>query len=178
MRRDKNLRVMFALYDDFDRAREVVTNLKILDLKELAVEDIELYSPIEHPEVEEILGDISPPIQRFTFFGAISGAILGFLLVAAAAQSMFTVQPQGGKPVIPIPTDLVITYEFTILCGVWITLLGFLIYSGMPRRRLKKFYSRKVSEDQIGVEVHVKPENVELVRNTLQGSGAVEIREV
>jgi hypothetical protein len=176
--RRKNLNVLFALYDDFDKARDVVADLKILDMKELVVEDIELYSPIEHPEVEEILGDIEPPIQRFTFFGAISGSILGFLFVAAAAQSMFTVQPQGGKPVIPLPTDLVITYEVTILFGVWITLLGFLIYSGMPRRRLKKFYSRKVSEDQIGIEVLMKPENKEKVRETLQKSGALEIREV
>jgi Alternative complex III, ActD subunit len=178
MRRPKNLGVLFALYEDFDLARDVVADLKILDMKEMVVEDIELYSPIEHPEVEEILGDIEPPIQRFTFFGALSGAFLGFLFVAAAAQSMFTVQPQGGKPVIPIPTDLVITYEVTILFGVWITLVGFLIYSGMPRRRLKKYYSHKVSEDQIGIEVHMKPENLEKVRATLQGSGAVEIREV
>jgi Alternative complex III, ActD subunit len=178
MSRKPKLNVLFALYDDFDRARDVVADLKILDLKELVVEDIELYSPIEHPEVEEILGDISQPIQRFTFFGAITGAICGFLLVAAAAQAMFTVQPQGGKPVIPLPTDLVITYEFTILFGVWITLVGFLIYSGMPRRRLKKFYSQKVSEDQIGIEVSMKPENVEKVRETLLSSGALEIREV
>ena len=177
MRRRK-MSVLFALYDDFDKARDVVADLKILDMKELVVEDIELYSPIEHPEVEEILGDISPPIQRFTFFGAITGAICAFLLVASAAQSMFTVQPQGGKPVIPLPTDLVVTYEFTILFGVWITLLGFLIYSGMPRRRLKKFYSHKVSEDQIGVEVLMKPDNVEKVRETLLSSGALEIREV
>jgi hypothetical protein len=176
--RRKNLSVLFALYDDFDKARDIVADLKILDMKELVVEDIELYSPIEHPEVEEILGDISQPIQRFTLFGAITGAICGFLLVAAAAQSMFTVQPQGGKPVIPLPTDLVITYEFTILFGVWITLVGFLIYSGMPRRRLKAFYSRKVSEDQIGIEVLMKPENKDKVRETLQKSGALEIREV
>ena len=52
MRRNKNLSVLFALYDDMELARDVVTNLKILDLKELAVEDIELYSPIEHPEVD------------------------------------------------------------------------------------------------------------------------------
>ena len=176
--RRKKLSVLFALYDDFDRARDVVADLKILDMKELVVEDIELYSPIEHPEVEEILGDIEPPIQRFTFFGAITGAVCVFLLVAAAAQSMFTVQPQGGKPVIPLPTDIVITYEGTILFGVWITLVGFLIYSGMPRRRLKEYYSHKVSEDQIGIEVHMKPENKDKVRDTLQKSGPLEIREV
>ncbi|HKJ82770.1 MAG TPA: DUF3341 domain-containing protein [Mariprofundaceae bacterium] len=175
--RKKNLKFLFALYEDFDRARDAVAELKILDLKETAVEDIELYSPIEHPEVEEILGEIHQPIQRFTFFGAITGAICAFLLVAAAAQSMFTVQPQGGKAVIPIPADLVITYEGTILFGVWITLLGFFVYSGIPRR-LTRLYSRKVSEDQIGIEVQVTPEHADAVRSTLEKSGALEIREV
>jgi Protein of unknown function (DUF3341). len=176
MRRVKR-QLLFALFEDFDKAREAVAELKILDLKELAVENIELYSPIEHPEVEEILGEIRQPIQRFTFFGAITGAILTFIFVAAAAQSMFTVQPQGGKPVIPIPTDLVITYEGTILFGVWITLIGFLIYAGMPKR-LRKFYSQKVSEDQIGIEVQVLPENKEKVRSAFKKCGALEIREI
>ncbi len=175
MRAKKQL--LFALFEDFDKAREAVRELKILDLKEMAVEDIELYSPIEHPEVEEILGEIKQPIERFTFFGAITGAVCTFLLVAAAAQSMFTVQPQGGKAVIPLPPDLVITYEGTILFGVWITLIGFLIYAGMPKR-LKKFYSQKVSEDQIGIEVHMKAENRDKVRAAFEKCGALEIREI
>lgn len=175
MRRKKHL--LFATFEDFENAREVVSELKILDLKEMVVENIELYSPIEHPEVEEILEEFHQPIQRFTFFGAITGAVAAFLLVAAAAQSMFTVQPQGGKPVIPLPTDIVIVYEGTILFGVLSTLAAFFIYSGLPRR-LKKYYSQKVSEDQIGIEVQMLPENREKVRAALKKCGALEIREV
>jgi len=175
MRRKKHL--LFATFEDFDKARDVVSELKVLDLKEMVVENIELYSPIEHPEVEEILGEFHQPIQRFTFFGAITGAVCAFLLVAAAAQAMFTVQPQGGKAVIPLPMDIVIAYEGTILFGVLSTLAAFFIYSGMPRR-LRKYYSQKVSEDQIGIEVQILPENKEKVRATLHKCGALEIREV
>jgi len=173
-RRQKHL--LFATFEDFDKARDVVSELKVLDLKEMIVQNIELYSPIEHPEVEEILGDFHQPIQRFTFFGAITGACCAFLLVAAAAQSMFTVQPQGGKAVIPLPPDIVITYEGTILFGVLGTLAAFFIYSGLPRR-IKKYYNQKVSEDQIGIEVQMLPENKEKVRAVLEGCGAVEIRD-
>jgi len=174
-RRKKHL--LFATFGDFDKAREVITELKLLDLKEMVVQNIELYSPIEHPEVEEILGQFHQPIQRFTFFGAITGACCTFLLVAAAAQSMFTVQPQGGKAVIPLPPDIVITYEGTILFGVLSTLAAFFIYSGMPRR-LKKYYNQKVSEDQIGIEVQMLPENREKVRTVFEQYNALEIREV
>jgi Alternative complex III, ActD subunit len=176
MRRTKK-HLLFATFGDFDKARDAVTELKMLDLKELVVEEIELYSPIEHPEVEEMLGEFHQPIQRFTFFGALTGALCAFLLVAAAAQSMFTVQPQGGKPVIPLPPDIVITYEGTILFGVLSTLAAFFIYAGLPRR-LKKYYNQKVSEDHIGIEVQMKPENTEKVRMAFEKCGALEIREV
>jgi len=176
MRRRKK-HFLFAVYDDFDKARDVVSELKVLDLKEMMIDGIELYSPIEHPEVEEILGEFHQPIQRFTFFGAITGAVCAFLLVAAAAQAMFTVQPQGGKAVIPLPMDIVITYEGTIMFGVYCTIIGFLIYAGLPRR-LKKYYTQKVSEDQIGIEVQVVPEKSDKARAVLEKCGALEIREV
>jgi len=175
MRRKKHL--LFATFEDFEKAREVVSELKILDLKEMVVDNIELYSPIEHPEVEEMLGEFHQPIQRFTFFGAITGAVCAFLLVAAAAQAMFTVQPQGGKPVIPLPPDIVIVYEGTILFGVLSTLIAFFIYAGMPRR-LRKYYDERVSADQIGIEVQMLPENKEKVRAAFERCGAIEIREV
>jgi len=175
--RKRKKHFLFATYEDFDKAKDAVADLQVLDMKELVVQKIEIYSPIEHPEVEALLGGFDQPIQRFTFFGAISGAVAAFLLVAAAAQSMFTVQPQGGKPVIPLPMDIVIIYEGTILFGVLSTVAAFLIYSGMPRS-LKKHYNEKVSEDQIGVEVQILPKHREKVRQLLKDSGASEIREV
>jgi len=175
MRRKKHL--LFATFKDFEQARDVVAELKVLDLKEMVVENIELYSPIEHPEVEEMLGEFHQPIQRFTFFGSIIGAVCAFLLTAAAAQAMFTVQPQGGKAVIPLPMDIVIVYEGTILFGILSTLVAFFIYSGMPRR-LRKYYSQKVSEDQIGIEAQMLPEDREKVRAAFEKCGALEIREL
>jgi len=176
LRRPKR-HLLFATYDDFDKARDVVIELRSLDLKECIIDEIELYSPIEHPEVEEMLPEIDKPVERFTFFGAITGAILTFIFVAGVAQAMFTVQPQGGKPVIPIPPDMVITYEGTILFGVFSTLLAFFIYAGLPRS-LAKHYSEKVSEDQIGIEVQVAPEHTEKVRAIFERYGALEIREL
>jgi len=177
MRRRKRKHLLFATFEDFEIARDVVSDLKVLDLQEMVIDDIELYSPIEHPEVEEILGEFHQPIERFSLFGALLGALGAFLFAAAAAQSMFTVQPQGGKPVIPLPVDIVIAYEGSILIGVLSTLVAFFIYSGMPRR-LHKYYSEKVSLDQIGIEVQMLPENREKVRAVFEKYKASEIREV
>ncbi|MDQ6950701.1 MAG: DUF3341 domain-containing protein [Mariprofundales bacterium] len=169
--------ILFATFDNFTKARDVVMELKVLDLREKIIDDIDLFSPIEHPDVEEMLGEIHQPIQRFTFFGAVTGALCSFLLVAAAAQSMFTVQPQGGKAVIPLPTDIVIAYEGTILFGVLCTLGAFLAYAGLPRR-LSKHYNEKVSDDQIGIEVTTAKENIGAIKDVLNKFEPLEIREI
>jgi len=167
---------LFAIFDDFEKAKDIISTLQELDKKEDNIDCIELYSPIEHPEMEDMLDNFHQPIQRFTFFGAITGTILGFIFAAGVGQSMFTVQPQGGKSVITIPPDIVIAYEMTILLGVLSTVAAFLIYSGLPRR-LKSYYDHTVGVDQIGVEVTVSPKNTESVRKALEGCGALEIRE-
>ncbi|MDQ7002700.1 MAG: DUF3341 domain-containing protein, partial [Ghiorsea sp.] len=92
-------------------------------------------------------------------------------------QAMFTVQPQGGKSVITIPPDIIIAYEMTILFGVLSTIAGFLIYAGLPRR-VKSYYDHSVSVDQIGIEVETDPKNNEKIRATLEGCGALEVREL
>jgi len=175
--RKRQKHFLFATYDDFEKAKDVLNELNALNAKEDIIEDIELYSPIHHVDVEELLGEFHQPIQRFSFFGGITGTILGFIFAAGVGQSMFTVQPQGGKSVITIPPDIVIAYEMTILIGVLSTVAGFLIYSGLPRR-VKSYYDHKVAEDQIGVEVETDPANNDVIRAALERCGAVEVREL
>ena len=177
MRRIRKKHFLFATFDDFDKARDVVAALNALDDKEDIIDNIELYSPIEHPEVNDMLGEFHQPIQRFSFFGGITGTVLGFIFAAGVGQSMFTVQPQGGKSVITFPPDIVIAYEMTILLGVLSTVAAFLIYSGLPRR-VKSYYDHEVSVDQIGIEVETDPVNNEKIRATLEKCGAVEVREL
>lgn len=177
MRRIRKKHFLFATYDDFDKAKEVVGKLNSLDDKEDIINNIELYSPIEHPEVNAMLGEFHQPIQRFSFFGGITGTIVGFIFAAGVGQAMFTVQPQGGKSVITIPPDIIIAYEMTILFGVLSTIAGFLIYAGLPRR-VKSYYDHSVGVDQIGIEVETDPKNNEKIRATLEGCGAVEVREL
>jgi len=59
-------------------------------------------SPIEHPEVEEFLGDKPVNVQWFTLGGALSGGLLAFFLIAGAQGNFFS-QVKGGKPIVPFP---------------------------------------------------------------------------
>ena len=165
-----------ALFNDFDAARKVILELKVMDLRGVPVERMELSSPIPHPELEEVIGTKPVFLRRFTFAGALTGMILGFILAAAMAQSMFTVQAQGGKPIIPLPANFVIMYELTILFGVWFTLFGFLFGAGLPRR-LGKLHTPKIGEDQVGLWVEVLEPQYERVKQVLRTHGALEILE-
>jgi Alternative complex III, ActD subunit len=171
-----NKHSMFALFNNFEEVREAIIELKVMDLREGGVEEMMMKSPIPHPELEEVIGARPVYVQRFTFVGALLGLLGGFLLTAALSQSMFSIQPQGGKPIIPIPMNLVIMYEGTILFGVLFTVAGFLIGARLLHRT-NPLYSSKVSEDQVGLLLEVKASHYEKVKELLWKHKAQEIIE-
>ena len=169
-------RQLLALYRDFDEAREVILGLKAMDKGGTPVRKMRLVSPVPHEELEDLIGTGPVKLRRFTLCGALLGASFGFFLSAAMGESMFTVQPQSGKPVIWLPANFVIMYELTILFGVWFTLFGFLFGAGLPTLK-PKLYSHTVAEDQVGIWVEVAAAQVESMRDFLRGHRPVEILE-
>lgn len=166
---------VMGLFSNFEEAFAAVSEIRDHAIPGVSVDDVTLKSPIEHPEVEEVLGDRGSPIPKFTLFGAIFGATFGFLFLSSA-QATFLVQPQGGKAVVPLPSNLVLTYEMLILFGVLATLIGFLISARMMTRR-HPLYSEKVSLDQIGVLLEVDEKNVNPLKELFQKHQVLEIRE-
>src|SRR5437868_5031597 len=65
-------------------------------------------SPIPLEGADEVLGRKKSSIKRFTFFGAIVGGLSGFTL--AAGTAVLYLHPTGGRPIIPFPPFLIITY--------------------------------------------------------------------
>ncbi len=169
-------RYLLALYNNFDEAEAVVKELRTTEIKGFDVnDDLTIKSPIEHPEVEEFLGDKPVNVQWFTLVGATLGGLLAFFLIAGSQASFYS-QMKGGKPIVPIPPDMVLTYEMFILGGVYITVLGFLICAGLPARR-SPLYSAKVSEDQIGILVKSDESATATLRNIFTKHRALEIQE-
>jgi Alternative complex III, ActD subunit len=169
-------RYLLALYNNFDEAEAVVSELRNTDIKGFSAEnDLVVKSPIEHPEVEEFLGEKPVYVQWFTLIGATLGGFLAFWLISGS-QANFYAQMKGGKPIVPFPPNFVLTYEMFILGGVYITVLGFLICAGLPARR-SPLYSAKVSEDQIGVLVKVDDGSVSRLKDIFTKHKALEIQE-
>lgn len=166
---------MMGLFSNFREAFKVVEEIGAGKVQGVTVDDITTVSPIEHPEIDEILGERPSPVPKFTLTGAVFGLTFGFLFLASA-QASFLVQPQGGKPVIPLPSNIVLTYELLILFSVLFTIAGFLISSRLIRRRPTN-YSEKVAVDQIGIEVNLDQEKREAVKALFKQHGVIEIRE-
>lgn len=169
-------RHILALFSDFDEAEAVVKELRSAQIKGFnSDKDLTIKSPIEHPEVERFLGHKPVNIQWFTLGGALTGGLLAFTLIAGSQASFYS-QMKGGKPIVPIPPDLVLTYEMFILGGVYITVLGFLICAGLPSRR-SPLYSTKVSEDQIGILVKADESAAAELKSIFTRHKALEIQE-
>jgi len=166
---------LLALFNNFDEAEAVIAELRSTKIQGFDFDNLTLKSPIEHHEVEDVLGERSANVQWFTLFGAIIGGLLGFFLISGA-QANFYSQLKGGKPIVPLPANFVLTYEMFILGGVFITVLGFLICAGLPAKR-SPLYSAKVSEDQIGILLKADAGAVEALRAIFTKHSALEIQE-
>jgi hypothetical protein len=169
-------RHLLALFSNFDEAEAAVKELRSASIKGFdADKDMIVKSPIEHPEVEEFLGDKPVYVQWFTLGGALLGGLLSFFLISGAQGNFFS-QIKGGKPIVPFPPNFVLTYEMFILGGVFISVLGFLVCAGLPARR-SPLYSAKVSEDQIGILVKSDEGAANLLKAIFAKHHALEIQE-
>jgi hypothetical protein len=170
----KKHRVM-GLFSNFREAFNVIDEIGSGKIAGLTVDDVRTISPIEHPEIDEILGERPSPVPKFTLTGAIFGPTFGFLFLTSA-QASFLVQPQGGKAVVPLPSNFVLTYELLILFSVIFTVVGFIVSAGLPHRRNKN-YSERVGVDQIGIELEVDDAHAEALKAHFKAHGVLEIRE-
>ena len=166
---------MLGLFSDFEEAHDAIADIRRNEVPGLTIDDVTMKSPIEHPEVEEVLGDRPVHIQKVTLFGAVFGATFGFIFLASA-QATFLVQPQGGKAVIPLPSNFTLVYEMLIFFAVWLTFFSFIFMSGLLKKR-SALYSEKISLDQVAIIVLVDEEIDESVKELFQKHKVLEIRE-
>jgi len=167
---------MLALFNDFDGATNLLRELKATSIPGLDFDNVTMKSPIEHPDVEAVLGLRPVNVQKWTLFGSLFGGIVSFVLISAA-QGNFFAQMKGGKPIIPIPPNLVLTYEMLILGGVFITIVGFLIGAGLPVGLKSSLYNAKISEDQIGILIKAEAHAMPQIRALFEKHRALEIQE-
>lgn len=139
--------------------------------------DVTIFSPIPlGHELEHELGERKNPIKYFTFIGSVVGLFFGTVLTLGTA-AMY-VLPRGGRPIWSITPTLLMSYETTILIGVFFTLLSFLFFAKLPSFS-KKIYDPAINVDSFGllVEGNLRGKHDEIER-ILKEHGANEVKRV
>ena len=170
----KTKRVL-GLFGDFDEAFEVIADIRRYKVPGLTVDDVTLKSPIEHPEIEDVLGERPSNVPKFAFWGSLFGLVFGFIFLASA-QANFLAQPSGGKPIITIPSNIVLAYEMMILFGVLSTLVGFIIGAKLMRKR-DGLYDTAITVDQIGIVIEVADEQEQPLKDLFTKHNVIEVHE-
>ena len=144
-------------------------------LKESGFDEIELMSPIPLHGVEAVLGPKKSILPRCALFGAVSGAVGGFLM--AALSALVFVLPTSGRPIVPWPPFLIITYETTILLGTLATLIGFFFSAALPAWNDRP-YMPAFSDNRFGVHVGCDEDAAEKAEKIMLDAGAEKVERV
>jgi Protein of unknown function (DUF3341) len=166
---------ILALFSDFEEAARAIADLRESSLKGFKMRDVTLKSPIDHPECAAELGERPVYIQIFSLIGAVLGSSLGFLAMSSA-QANFLRQPRGGFPIVPIPPNMVITYELFILTSVFFTIIACYVVLALHHQN-NVLYNVAVSVDKIGILVKADPVAIAGIKDIFNRHRALEISE-
>jgi hypothetical protein len=145
-------------------------------LRDRGYDELEVYSPAPFPEVDDALIDEPSRVRLFTLIGGLTGAFTGFLMTIWMANDWQIVM--GGKPFASIPPYVIISFELTILFGGLMTLLGLLVFGGLPSGSFGKHppgYSARFSAEEFGVTIRCKERDVAEIDQLLRAHDAKEV---
>lgn len=112
-------------------------------------------------------------IPYASLLGGAGGLVAG--LAFAVGTALLYPLPTGGKPMIAWPTVGVITYEFTMLGLIVMTMLAFLFFARLPKRQ-PRHYLPSVSDGAVEVVVPCRTEERAIAaEHTLKETGAVQV---
>jgi molybdopterin-containing oxidoreductase family membrane subunit len=158
---------IFAYLDDLVGAVQALRRANL---------DFTVFTPVPHHELREAISMKPSPVRYFTLCGAVFGIISGLgLAVFTVLQWKFIV---SGKPIVPWVPFVIIAFEFCILLGVLLTVVGMLITTRLPQPHLPDYYDPRFSVDRFGVLVRGTEVKKEEVTRILKEAGAEEIHAV
>jgi hypothetical protein len=138
----------------------------IHDLRKAGFKDLTAYSPYPEHHIEEALGYGESPVRVWTLVGGLTGAATGFAFTVWTSMDWPLVT--GGKPIISIPTYVVIAFELTILFGALSTLIGLFWNARLPKIKRPVVYDPEFSSGRFGLYVPASGERASEARRILE----------
>ncbi len=161
--------LLLGIYNDVDEAAEAIQGIRLLGIPENRI-DVLSATPLRY----DILGRTRP--RSRVILGTLIGALTGFvtaLILVGGTQVLYPIR-QGGQPLWPIPPQLIILFEVTMLGTMFGTFIAFFLTNQFPR------FGRPASDPRImagrvGVAVESDDARADRACEALEDAGAVEV---
>ncbi len=124
-------------------------------MRETGYTHFDTHSPFPIHGMDRAMGLTNSKVGYFTFGGALTGLLIGFLLQWWTSAVDYPINVSG-KPFFAFEPSIPIMFELTILFGAFGTVAGMLALNGLPRPYNPLFYSdrfARASDD--GFFLHV-----------------------
>jgi hypothetical protein len=138
----------------------------IHELRKAGYKDLRAYMPYPEHHIEEALGYDQSPVRVWTLVGGLTGAAAGFGFTIWSSMDWPLVT--GGKPILSVPTSVVIAFELTVLFGALSTLIGVFILSRLPHVKKAVIYDPEFMSGRFGLYVPDEGKGLDDARRILQ----------
>jgi hypothetical protein len=138
----------------------------IHQLRKAGFKDLRTYSPYPEHHLEEALGYGESPVRVWTLVGGLTGAATGFAFTIWSSMDWPLVT--GGKPILSVPTSVVIAFEMMVLFGAFATLIGVFVLSRLPHTKPIVVYDPEFMAGRFGLYVPAAGARLDEARRILQ----------
>jgi hypothetical protein len=152
---------VLASFDYLDSTVDAIHELRKAGFKQLRA-----YMPYPEHHIEEAMGYHESPVRVWTLVGGLTGAAAGFAFTVWTSMDWPLVT--GGKPIVAIPTSVVIAFEMTVLFGALATLIGVFVLSRLPHTKPVVVYDPEFVAGRFGVYVSADGAKLDEARRILQ----------
>ena len=145
----------------------------IESLRAAGHKDLEIYSPIPSPEIEEAMDIHSSPVGLWALIGGITGCTTGVLLTSGTSLGYPLVTQ--GKPIVSFPPFVVFMFELTVLLTGIFGLVALLVHTRRPVINLNSTYRTEFSVDRWGIFVPADGDRRGQAEQLVRDTGAIEV---
>jgi hypothetical protein len=121
---------VYGVIGEFSDPEEIVVAAH--RVREAGYKRLDAYTPFPVHGLVEAIGFKDPRVPWIIFLGGLTGAIVGFGLQAWVSASSYPMNV-GGRPNIPWPSFIPVTFECTVLFAAFAAVFGMLGLNGLPK---------------------------------------------
>lgn len=178
---DKHARAqMYGMLAEFGDAEEIVVAAS--RARDAGYTRLDAYTPFPVHGLPEAIGFRDVLVPWIIFVGGVCGALSGYGLQYWINAVDYPLNV-GGRPLVPWPSFIPVTFECTVLFAAFAAVVGMLMLNGLPRPHHPVFNAEhfaRASQDRffLCIEARDPQFDADATRRFLEGLGALSVEEI